>query len=50
MLVVMQICNGHVAKDIRDRKNPIKFDAAAQWQHSGHFAAHPINLNYMHIM
>ena len=29
MLVVMQICNGHVVKDIRDRKNPTKFDAAA---------------------
>ena len=43
----MQICNGHVAMDIRDRKNPTKFDAA---QNSGHFAAHSINLNYMHIM
>ena len=29
MLVVMQICNGHVAMDIKDRKNPTKFDAAA---------------------
>ena len=25
----MQICNGHVVKDIRDRKNLTKFDAAA---------------------
>jgi hypothetical protein len=29
MLVVMQICNGHMVKDIRVRKNPTKFDAAA---------------------
>ena len=51
----MHICYDYSAKDVTDRKknkqkNWMPQDAAEYVQHSGHFAAHSINLYSVHLL
>ena len=50
----MHICYDYTAKDVTDRKKQTKNwmpqDAAEYAQHSGHFAAHSINLDCVYVL
>ena len=51
LLVAMHTCYDYTAKDVTDRKkNWMPQDAAEYVQHSGHFAAHSINLDSVNLL